>query len=263
MEAYIEYVILDNFAVDLLILLITLNILSIRIIKYKVFLGALIGTIGAVIMPVIPFVIAIIIRIILAPLMCLVVARYTKVKEYILTLLVMIVVTFAIGGAIIAIFNMSVADNYLILHYPDGGIIGLSAFAVILVYYVFIQLRNSFRFKIDKRELYNVELIIGENRIECKGFYDSGNSLYDNSNKPVLILDKDIGERIKAKNSQGEIIHINTVNGAKETRCYIIEKVMIYISGQVNTIYNVSCVISETSFKHYDLLLHKEMIKEG
>ncbi len=66
MEAYIEYVIWDNFTMDLLIMLIALNALRMKIDKLRVLLSAALGTTGAVLMPIVPFYAAIIIRIIAA-----------------------------------------------------------------------------------------------------------------------------------------------------------------------------------------------------
>lgn len=258
MEAYIEYVIWDNFTMDLLIMLIALNALRMKIDKLRVLLSAALGTTGAVLMPIVPFYAAIIIRIISAPLMCLIAVRLRTLKEYILILLVMVTVTFALGGAVMGIFNMSVKGNFLIMHYPDGGVIGLSALAVILVYYGIKQLGIYMKSRRIDRELYDVIL----NNSKLKAFYDSGNNLYDNQFRPVLILSnehKDLLNNLKT----GEKITINTIKGAYQSDSYILDKLLIYINGQVNTIYNVSCAASEISFGHYDLLLHREMIKEG
>jgi len=263
MEAYIEYVILDNFTIDLLILLIVINILRFKVKKGRILLSASLGTAGAVVMPIIPLAAAIAVRIILAPLMILILRKYKSLKEYILTLLIMLAVTFGAGGAVMAIFNMSVSDNYMFINYPQGGIVGLSALGIIIIFYAVKQLSLFTRVIPQGRELYDVTVKIGDDLIKMKAFYDSGNSLYDNDYKPVLIIGNQYSECIVKGCKAGENITLSTVNGRKETKSYIIEKVLIYICGQVNTIYNISTVISETSFNHYDLLLGRDILKEG
>ena len=51
MEVYIEYVIIDNLVMDYLLLKFTAQLLKIKYKKGMVFLGAVIGTLGAVFMP--------------------------------------------------------------------------------------------------------------------------------------------------------------------------------------------------------------------
>lgn len=262
MEAYIEYVILDNFAVDLLIMLIVIKLLRLDLIKIRLFLCVLLGTAGAVIMPIVPFVIAVIIRIMLAPLMCIIATRYSSVRQYILTLVVMVMVTFAIGGAILGIFNMTVSDNYLIMHYPQGGIIGLTVLGVLFVSYVLLQLEMSLRIGRNAKSYYLVGIEIDGVEHLMKGFYDSGNSLYDKGLRPVVIASLKHRMLVETLVENDELDY-TTISGKKRTKSYIISKVKIYIKGQVNTLYNISAIVSQTSFNHYDLLLHKDMIKEG
>ncbi|MGI6700907.1 MAG: sigma-E processing peptidase SpoIIGA [Christensenellales bacterium] len=262
MEAYIEYVIIDNFAVDLLILLITVNILRLKVLKSLIILSSIAGTALAVAIPLMPEIAAIIMRALTAPVMCIMLKRYQSVKEYLITLLVMALTTFAIGGIIIAVFNMSLTGNFLYLTYPTGGIVGLTALGAILTGYILKQLVLRARQIPISSEIIYAEIFMCERRVKLKAFYDSGLNLYDKAGRPVLIISPEYEKHI-VRCPKGDVIGVNTINGQKETNSYIIEKVLIYINGQVNTIYNVGCIVSSTGFNNYDLLLGREMLKEG
>ena len=51
MEVYIEYVIIDNFIIDMLILLFTSLVLGSKVGKLRLVLSTLIGVVGAIFMP--------------------------------------------------------------------------------------------------------------------------------------------------------------------------------------------------------------------
>jgi hypothetical protein len=194
--------------------------------------------------------------------MCIILIKTKKLKEYVLMLLVFLIVTFSIGGAVIAIFNMSVRDSMLAVISPTGGTVGLTAFGALIIIYSFSQLGKLLRARPSRRELYDVDIVSEQMIHKVKAFYDSGNNLYDVAFQPVLILSKSKAKAIKDF-KEGGILTVNTVNGAKQAKYYIIPEVKIYKEGQVNTLYNISCILSETEFLSYDLLLHREIIKEG
>lgn len=262
MTAYIEYVILDNLGMDVLICWITQCLMRKKRTFIRITLASLLGTVCAVVTPLLPYAFAVLVKIITAPLMCMLLIKSRKIKEYMLTLLVFLLVSFAIGGAVIAIFNMSASESILAFVTPRGGIVGLTAFVTLVIIYAFNQLSNVMRARPGGCELYKVD-IIAEGRIHnVRAFYDSGNNLYDTAFRPVLILSRSKANAIK-NCIEGGMLNVNTVNGAKAAKYYIIPEVKIYKEGQVNTLYNISCILSEIEFLSYDLLLHREIIKEG
>lgn len=262
MEAYIEYVILDNFSIDLLLLIITMKLLRRDISRIRLILSALIGTVSAVFMPLSPDWLAFVLRIITAPIMCLVI-RHKNIKSYILFLLVMLTVTFAIGGMIIAIFNMSISDNYTYIIYPDKGIIGLSVLGIIAMWYVLTQLTRSVIHKVSEKRKYLVKIISNNITLDLNAYLDTGLKLYDCKSKPIIVASNNIANDIISAGISKSMVTTNTIDGLNETICYIMERILIYSGGQVNTINNVGCIISKTNINESDLLIHSDMVKEG
>lgn len=263
MEAYIEYVILDNFAIDLLILVITMKLLRVSVPKLRLIISSLIGTASAVIMPLIPYLsIAIMLRLVTAPIMCIV-FKHKSIKHYVLFLLVMVVTTFAIGGTIMAIFNMSVSDNYILVYYPDKGIIGLSALAVMGVWYTLSQLTKSIKYRLNDKMIYSVKILSNAKMLDLRAYIDTGLKLYDSKGQPIIVASRHLQDRIILSSVSQYNITTNTIDGVNETICYTMEKLLIYYSGQVNTINNIGCIISKTNLNECDLLIHSELIRGG
>lgn len=194
MSIYIEYVIIDNLVINFLILLCVKKTLKLKSKWYRILLSSILGTIFAVILPLInlpplatfPF------KILLGLLMVLTAAKYVKLKDYVVAFLCFIMYTLLLGGACMATLLAFGTDLDLLSQGGYDIVLPLGViFLIVSLYIYFIMLLAKYLTR--KREiepyLRQVTLYLGSKVLNLKAFIDSGNRLVDNkSGMPVIIL---------------------------------------------------------------------------
>ena len=103
MTVYVEFVIIDNFVIDLLILLLTKTLLKIQTKKILLFIATTFGTIVAVVSPLLPNIISQVIKIPLALSMVLIAFRPKTLKEFLAQTLTFLISTFVMIGCCLVI----------------------------------------------------------------------------------------------------------------------------------------------------------------
>lgn len=190
MTIYIEYVIIDNFVINLLILTLTTKLLKIFSKKLFLFLSALFGTIIAVISPLLPNIINILLKLPLALSMIIIAFNPKTIKQFFAEFIIFLISTFAMIGtclAIAEIFNIDVSvQNGIIMDYkfPVGAIL-------LICFVVYLSLINSIKFIFKKQNnsnhLFEITIKHKNKTIKTVAFLDTGNKLKDN-NKPISII---------------------------------------------------------------------------
>lgn len=259
MTVYIEYVFLDNLAINFFILYISLVIS-----KYKpnLFLLFISASIGAFFSAMYPFLgkYNYIIKILLGFVMILIIKRYKNLKSFLLTLISFYFISFSLAGIVLMIssFNIINMQNYdgKIQLYPFCIFSCCIALVILCKYMInqFYKKRNV------QKLLYDVLIFAKEKNLKVKGYYDSGNQLYDpKTKKPMVIISNEIYKKIKGdKESE---IEIRTISGIKTIKTINIS-ILIYFENNDNKIYRTSAGVSDNFNKEYDLILHTEMIGE-
>lgn len=190
MEVVVEWVILDNFCIDSLILLGTNKILKQAVNWWGITIAALLGAIFALIMPMVNLsgLSALLIKLGFAYIMCVISSFSFKRAFY--RFITFTFLTFCFGGALVAIFtylNISTQSG-ITLNYvsslPMGAIISLGLvfilFLVKLVSKVVLNAKNSV--------LCNITFN-GKSKV-LRGFIDSGNLLHSSLGKPVAVIEE-------------------------------------------------------------------------
>jgi stage II sporulation protein GA (sporulation sigma-E factor processing peptidase) len=192
MTIYIEYVILDNLVIDLLILNLTKTALKLQVKKINLFLSALLGVVVALISPLLSVWLNILCKIILALAMVYVAFLPKKIKQFLIDLLVFLIITFLFGGACFGAFyllNIEIT-NQLNFYYSLEIPLGLILLIVVLCFYCCKNLFMHF-YKKQRTEkfMYDAQLTANGNSIKIKAFLDSGNVLTDSVNlQPVVLI---------------------------------------------------------------------------
>ena len=85
MEVYIEYVILDNLIMDFLLLKETAKLLKLKYKNLQIFIGAIIGTVGAIVFPLLKILplYVFLLKILLGLLITFVAIKHNRVFDYI------------------------------------------------------------------------------------------------------------------------------------------------------------------------------------
>lgn len=260
MSVYIEYVLIDNFVIDYLMLKATFITSGKRYKKERLFLCAFLGAIIALVFPLVKVHSAILIAIkILSGLLIILIAnKYDIVKDFYIHALLFFGYTFFTGGVIIGVFNI------FSLNYSSEISIALM---VIPVYFVISACVSVIKFIYRRKDVLsavcNVEINAYGVTIKGRGFLDTGNGLFDGDN-PVIFCKKAFVKKIfdgDLRRIRLKKITVATVNGSAEKTAFQIDGIKIYIGKETNIHNNVTvCVVDQTG-EGYDVILHPALFR--
>lgn len=186
MIVYIEYVLIDNFFIDYLLLKTTFTITGNGIKKGRQIIAAMFGAGISLLFPILNlnFILTGILKICVGIVIVAVSNKFLTAKNFYINCVIFILLTFTLGGIVLGmsyIFGINISTEFSI------AIMLLPVYLLIktiieVVNYLFSRKRiNNFSF--------DCKLVFNNKEINCKGFLDTGNSLYYNK-KPVIVIDK-------------------------------------------------------------------------
>ena len=200
MQAYVEYVVIDNMVIDTLILLITCKLNKINIKKWKILLISLYGTLVALLSPLLSGVWLILAKLICGLSMPLFLLKKPTIKQYIIVTLSFFLSTMLLGGVCLgfcSLFNIKyIVSNGSISIYNFP--VGLALTLGVVTYFILKSLiSHFFKVKQTSKFIYDIKLEYGSVKLKTKAFLDSGNRLIDHkTNKPVNLVDYEILSQI-------------------------------------------------------------------
>lgn len=268
MTIYVEYIIIDNLIINLLILNITKFALKLKPNKWSLFCSALLGTAVALLYPIMPLWLNLVTKFILCVLMVLIAYQPKKLNKFLTMNLVFVLVTFLFGGVIYGVFSvlnidiLNGADFYYTMEIP----LGLILLLLIILFYVLKNLIcYFFRKKSIENFIYDAVLTNDEIQISTKVFLDSGNTLVDDNNKPIMLVNYFLFSKLYPKISLANLLlkkldflplknaHYQDVYSVSKTSTNIlvftIDKVEIFFktSANINNV-NVGLVLGGNNF---------------
>ena len=271
MQVYIEYVIIDNLIIDYILLSLSLKASNVKANVFRLILSSIVGTIIAVIIPLINIKEShlFLIKIVLGFLLVYVAGKYYTKTKYFLTFAFFMLFTFLFGGMIIAIFYFADIDYtvYFSVHYNSFMPIGIT----ILLVYIMSEILKKLIYKVMKIRIITPYirtciLVLGSKRLKTTGFYDSGNRLFDKrTGLPIIVGSKKLFEKIDTLGVFTKVydyVEIKTVNGNSKINIYKVDKLLIYNGMKVNIYDNVLIGRSNDNFYddiRYDLLLNSSL----
>ncbi|HPG92617.1 MAG TPA: sigma-E processing peptidase SpoIIGA [Clostridia bacterium] len=262
MEIYIEYVIIDNMAINSLLLWSAALTTHVKTKWWQIVLSAAVGTALACLMPLVSLsaVLIVVIKFAIAPLMTFLAYTPINLKKLVWSTLIFTAYTFVLGGIILAFIYMGVnmtlekAAVYYSASAPIGlYLIGIAAFCFLI--YKINQYIKSEK-KLSKNLIKTVFCLDGKT-LTAEGFLDSGNTLYCkelpvcfvSNKKMIILLKKEIAQATinKEKISGGEYM---TVAGVSSF--FGIEK-EISVKGKKT---RVVLTASKAETSRYDIILN-------
>ena len=259
MTVYIEYVLIDNFLIDYILLKATFALTKTNSSRGRLFFAAFLGSLFALFYPLIEGVgfIAVLYKIVTGLLLIAIGAKSFSLRAYYINALIFFLFTFLVGGVIIGIFNIF---NVKI----EGEI--LIALIFIPVYFIIRIMSAIIKYFYRKKSVFsfvfNVEIKNGKTLIKVNGFVDSGNTVYDGE-KPVIFCSKTLAKKLVGGNpisTKIKKLKVKTINGESQKTAFIIDEIKIYILDEPNIFKKVTvCVVDERAFDGYELLLHPKM----
>ncbi len=235
MEVYLEYAIIDNLIMDYLLLKGTAKLTKTRSTFFRLSLGAIVGTIIAVIIPIFNLNdgLAFLIKIILAMLITLISCEHKSVFNYLKFLNVFILLTFAVGGMIIGVLSLLGID-YSTEGVKNAGVlpVGVNFLVAFICYKIIKKVTLSKINKLNKNFECEITLEVNGIRKKFMAFVDSGNTLIDaKTNLPVLVCESVVIDELFNGKSASRFMPITTASGIGDLALYDIDSVTISING--------------------------------
>ena len=271
MEVYIEYILFDNLAIDILIIKI-LEVLNKR--KFNIFnliVSAILGAVSVVFLPYLhnKFLLFTY-KILISIIMVLLLKKYRKIKEYIINFILFYFATFLVGGMVIGFINIMgieyMMGNMIMYRFdcPIGVLIllPLCVFALIKIMCKLVMRKV----KISK-SLYNITIYNYGKEYKMLGFLDTGNALKYNGNAVNIIS---IGAYIKlseeklcAESNNGncgfkdiEYIEVGGIGNYQKFMSFTVDEMMV----EDKRFECVRLAVAMKNFDDYDCVLHSEFV---
>jgi stage II sporulation protein GA (sporulation sigma-E factor processing peptidase) len=252
LTVYVEYVFINNLAVNLVICLLVYKMQKIKLSPLRLSIASVLGAIIALLYPLIEKY-DLLVRIALSLLMVGVLIKYTSVWQYLTSLALFYLVTFCFAGAVLMLSSGDYLDKGMIEFVPALIAAGIFA-AFILINFITKEI-----YTIRRRRLleYQVELSTEYGRCSAKAYYDSGNGIYDKENQPVIIISDKVYDLLKG--GEEDMLGISTLSG--EDLIKIIKvRLKIYMEKDANRIFNINAGVSTKLNNNYDVILHVDLI---
>lgn len=265
MEVYIEYVAINNFAIDYMLIMLTRRVMKLTTKRIYVFLSAAIGAGFAVITPIFKMngAFTLIVKMLEGAVIILSSGEFPSPRVYVRSFYLFLFFTFSFGGAVFAVFYFVGKDYDVFARTSAGKTFYTPVLAIVFVVFVLTDcvIKKLYRRREIVGFLRKCEFKLGGKTYVANGFLDSGNRLRYKSD-PVIIVSPEFSARLKKnnafKNLMPRFVPVSTVAGEKLIICYKLDKIKIYNGKDENIISNVMLGISDNDFKsggEYDLIL--------
>ena len=267
LTVYIEYAFIDNFTIDFLLLKTAAKITGSKIKIFRLIFSSTLGTLFALIMPLIkiPLFYSLLIKAAFSFLLVFSSTEFKTKKGFFLFYLSFFLLTFLVGGAVSGVFSLLDIEN---------GKTDVLLFSVIVFAYVFLKF-SCYLIKtvVSKKKtcsfLVDCEISVFNKIYKVKGFLDSGNNLKDSfDNSPVIIISKDFTYKFPPEflfNTNFK--YINCITPLKKEKLLVFKADFLKIlSGEKEHIYkNVSVGISKNKVlsEDFDVILNNSFMGEG
>lgn len=260
MVVFIEYVLIDNFFIDYMLLKTTFLIMNLPVKKIRLVFASVLGAGFSLLFPIINLtsVLNLTLKLLVGLLLVLISYKYITFRSFYVSVLVFMTLTFLTGGAIVGVFNLIGIDysseiSIAIMFLPVYVILKLGAS---VIKYIYVK-RHAVNYN------YDVYITALNNTVNAQGFLDTGNFLYDGFS-PVIVISKRLFNLLL---KDGNFIgirkkEISTVNGTQEKISFKCDNLVIKGGGQENIFNNVTVVVTENiNIDGVDVLLHPSLME--
>lgn len=252
MTVYIEYVFLDNFFIDYMILSSAVYFSGARAEKKRIIVISLFGATISLLYPLIKnatlsFLFKLPIGIILVFLSC----RYRTKKSFFRATVFFFFTTFLLGGAVFFIYQLFNIENSSEL---AVSIVLLPCYVVFRA--TFCIVHSIKRTELTKKDIFDCEITLGEKTVKCKGFYDSGNTATDGNDLVVITNGAFAKSLLDFSDLKYKYITVGTIFGEGRIFCFAIDSIKIYFNEEPNIFCNVILGVVKKKFGDYDVVLN-------
>ena len=276
MALYIEYVIIDNYVIDYILLKFIESTFGYIINKFNKHLTCVLGVILAIFLPFLYSnkLLLLCYRILVSLILVLCIKKYKKFKEFVTYYLMFVTYTFLIGGVVLGIIQM------LGIEYSMSGLfmynfefpVGLLALILLIIFRVIFVLLKVIKIKLKHSNyIYKIKLCDGKNTIDSYAFWDSGNNVKFNESGVSIVSinlflkmykDIDLNKVISRTISNEELRNVEYIyiSGIGEGDKYLSFEIDSIVVGK-KVFINQRIAVAMKNFGEYDCILHKDFVK--
>lgn len=254
MVIYIEYVIFDNFFLDLFIGIIACECLMLS--KIRAIISAVVGTLLALIYPLVETDLLFLFKI-LTLLTCCIPFIRKDLYSYVKGSLIFLFISFIYSGLISLLFGFTEP----IIASKDGIKVAILSLGCILTFFSIKGVLKVIGKKVNSGRLLKSIIYLKSEAISVVGFMDSGNLASGSDGNGVVFLDKRLSEQFNDK--AVDIIMIDTVSGKKIYEIIKLDKVEIYFGGQKHIYKNVNAAKTTQKYNGFEILLSTKLKEYG
>lgn len=194
MEIVVEYALLDNFLIDMIILFVSCKLKREKISVARLCISSLFGAICALLMPLLNCANFLIIgvKLLIGVVMVLIAHKCSTFKKFILDYFIFLSTTAVFGGVGIGVLYLFFGSVTLTSGFAINSPISMSAIYIALfawAYGVVASIKFFYRKKNRNEFTFEIELECKDKKVESMAYLDSGNTLVDPvTQKPVVII---------------------------------------------------------------------------
>lgn len=271
MEIYIEYILIDNLIINLLIILFTGFLLNIRFNKINIFLANVFGTICAVLLPLVSVKVSFLLwfKLLVAVIMVGLLKKYSSFRNYFSAFFVFLTVTFFFGGlccGMCELLNFQLESGQVLV---NNYAFPVSLLCIVASGYIYllIWLIKYIKHKNTLSNYYFDVIIKFKGKIHfLRGYLDTGNKLTYHGSGVVLIPKRLFYKEFKDFSIEESFLNpnkmlIKAVNGFEEITVVDADEISIKNSERNSTMQNVKIGLSEADFSSdFDCLIGCEFL---
>lgn len=230
MEIYIDIIIIENFIINLFLLLVTIRLLKYQYITINIYIAALIGAIYTIVLfSDIKILSSLIFKVLVAILMMAIVIRPKRISNIIKGTIVFFINSFMLCGfcfgSVMIQNNYILGENFNISNFSLKWIL----LSLMIFYILWVRCYDYLKDRdITSNLIYDIYINIGGQILIIKGFLDTGNELREVvSNLPCIIIEDKYLKEIDIKEKDKYIINYNTITESGQLEGIKGDKIMI------------------------------------
>lgn len=248
MEVYIEYALAENFCMDFCLLYAAKSVSKNRAGAGRIAVSSAAGAVFAVLFPLMGLggLAAAAVKAASGAILCLIAGRFGGIKPYLAFTALFMALTFALGGALIALFSLT--D---ISYTGSGGVILSSVPVGIPLFFALSAVCLSRRAaqKFVRRNIKTsvvCRITMGGSSVSVPAFFDSGNRVY-RLGSPVSVIPPDSAQKLVDVSGIKTFVTVHTVAGGKKLPVFTADKVEIDYGKKVITLRGVAFCVGSRS----------------
>ncbi len=261
MKIYVDLILFINFGLDFLLLLSVAIILKRKVQIYRLLMGAFIGSLSILLLFInISSMQLFIFKLFISILMIVISYGYRNFKYFLKNFIFLYINSIVLGGFMYFINNQFSYKNNGLIFYNNGLSINIIFLIVFSPVIIFIYVKQIKTLKTNYNSYYEIDIYLQEKKLTCTAFLDTGNKLKSPyTNKPIIIINEKIIQNCKLP--PPSLVPINTVAGKDIMKIFKVKKIEIKGLGILN---NVIFGISKNNINinGVDCILNSELLEE-